>query len=176
MPSKLKMTGLRLTEEQNYKIRYIAEQNHRKINDEFKMIVENYIKEYESKNGIIQIKKEIKENLGGSKIKNESRRKINEFSNNINKFYNKPNNISNYNNRNNNKIIQKLKKLKITSNAWVIVKQLRNGIVQKQETILKIIPAGGPIGASAEIIVRKLKEGGRHGVGGPLPSLPPPFP
>ena len=65
MPSKLKMTGLRLTEEQNYKIRYIAEQNHRKINDEFKMIVENYIKEYESKNGIIQIKKEIKENLGG---------------------------------------------------------------------------------------------------------------
>ncbi len=55
MPSKLKMTGIRLTEEQNYKIRYIAEMNHRKINDEFKLMVENHIKQYEQNYGIIEI-------------------------------------------------------------------------------------------------------------------------
>jgi homoserine dehydrogenase len=55
MPSKLKMTGIRLTEEQNYKIRYIAEMNHRKINDEFKLMVENHIKQYEQNYGIIKI-------------------------------------------------------------------------------------------------------------------------
>ena len=49
------MTGIRLTEEQNYKIRYIAEMNHRKINDEFKLMVENHIKQYEQNYGIIEI-------------------------------------------------------------------------------------------------------------------------
>lgn len=55
MPSKEKMTGIRLSDEQNYKIRYIAEKNHRKINDEFRMLIDEHIKKYEQENGPIEI-------------------------------------------------------------------------------------------------------------------------
>lgn len=58
MPSKLKMTGIRLTDEQNYKIRYIAEQHHRKLNDEFRMIVDKHIQLYELEHGPIKVEEE----------------------------------------------------------------------------------------------------------------------
>lgn len=58
MPSKLKMTGIRLTEEQNYKIRFIAEKHHRKLNDEFKLMVEKHIQLYELEHGPIKIEEE----------------------------------------------------------------------------------------------------------------------
>lgn len=56
MASKEKMTGIRLSDEQNYKIRYIAEKNHRKLNDEFRLMIDNHIKQYESENNPIEIK------------------------------------------------------------------------------------------------------------------------
>lgn len=56
MASKEKMTGIRLSNEQSYKIRYIAEQHHRKLNDEFRLMVDNHIKLYELENGEIKIK------------------------------------------------------------------------------------------------------------------------
>lgn len=55
MASKMKMTGIRLTDEQNFKMRYIANYNHRKINDEFRLIIEKHIKEYEAEHGPIQL-------------------------------------------------------------------------------------------------------------------------
>lgn len=55
MASKEKMTGIRLSDEQNYKIRYIAEQNHRKLNDEFRLIVDRHIQQYETIHGEIKI-------------------------------------------------------------------------------------------------------------------------
>lgn len=58
MASKEKMTGVRLSDEQNYKIRYIAEKNHRKLNDEFRLIVDRHIQQYETTHGEIQIKKD----------------------------------------------------------------------------------------------------------------------
>ena len=57
MSTKQKMTGIRLSDEMNYKIRYIAESNHRKINDEFRLIIEKHIKEFEILNGEIVIEK-----------------------------------------------------------------------------------------------------------------------
>lgn len=58
MASKEKMTGIRLSNEQSYKIRYIAEQHHRKLNDEFRLMVDNHIKLYELENGEIKIKEQ----------------------------------------------------------------------------------------------------------------------
>lgn len=58
MASKERMTGIRLSNEQNYKIRYIAEKNHRKLNDEFRMIVDKHIQLYELQNGEIEIEEE----------------------------------------------------------------------------------------------------------------------
>lgn len=55
MASSEKMTGIRLSDEQNQKIRYIAQQNHRKLNDEFRMLVDKHIAEYEEKHGKIVI-------------------------------------------------------------------------------------------------------------------------
>lgn len=55
MGSKEKMTGIRLSEEQHNKIRFIAEQNHRKLNDEFRLMVDNHIKLYELQNGTIEL-------------------------------------------------------------------------------------------------------------------------
>lgn len=55
MTTKLKMTGIRLTDEQNYKIRYIADQHHRKINDEFRLIVDKHIQLYELEHGKIKL-------------------------------------------------------------------------------------------------------------------------
>lgn len=57
MASKEKMTGIRLSDEQNYKIRYIAEQNHRKLNDEFRMLVDKHIQLYELQHGEIKVDK-----------------------------------------------------------------------------------------------------------------------
>ena len=54
MSSKEKMTGVRLSDEQNYKIRYIAEKNNRKLNDEFRLMVDKHIKAYEKENGEIK--------------------------------------------------------------------------------------------------------------------------
>ena len=54
MATKMKMTGVRLTDEQNYKIRYIAQENHRKINDELRLIIEKHITTYEAEHGEIQ--------------------------------------------------------------------------------------------------------------------------
>lgn len=55
MVSSEKMTGIRLSEEQHKKIRYIAEQNHRKLNDEFRLMIDNHIKLYELQHGTIEI-------------------------------------------------------------------------------------------------------------------------
>lgn len=55
MSSKEKMTGIRLSEEQSYKIRYIAENNHRKLNDEFRLIIDKHISEYENIHGKIEL-------------------------------------------------------------------------------------------------------------------------
>lgn len=49
------MTGIRLSDLQNYKIRYIAEQHYRKINDEFRLMVDNYIATYELEHGTIEL-------------------------------------------------------------------------------------------------------------------------
>ena len=56
MASKEKMTGIRLSDEQNYKIRYIANFNYRNLNDEFRLMIDKYIKEFEEENGKIEIK------------------------------------------------------------------------------------------------------------------------
>ena len=56
MASKQKMTGIRLTDEQSYKIRYIAEQHHRKLNDKFRLMVDKQIQLYELEHGEIKIK------------------------------------------------------------------------------------------------------------------------
>lgn len=58
MASKERMTGIRLSDEQNYKIRYIAEKNHRKLNDEFRLIIDKHIQLYELQNGEIHITKD----------------------------------------------------------------------------------------------------------------------
>lgn len=55
MASKEKMTGIRLSDEQHLKIRYIAEKNHRKLNDELRMIIDRHIKRYEEDNGEIKL-------------------------------------------------------------------------------------------------------------------------
>lgn len=55
MTTKMKMTGIRLTDDQNYKMRYIAQYNHRKINDEFRLIIENHINKFEKEYGEIQL-------------------------------------------------------------------------------------------------------------------------
>ena len=57
MASKEKMTGIRLSDEQHYKIRYIAEKNHRKLNDELRMIIDKHIQLYELQNGEIHVEK-----------------------------------------------------------------------------------------------------------------------
>lgn len=54
MATKNKMTGVRLTDELNYKIRYIAEANHRKLNDELRLMIDNHIKAYEAEHGEIR--------------------------------------------------------------------------------------------------------------------------
>lgn len=55
MASKEKMTGIRLTDSQHYKIRYIAEMNHRKLNDELRLIIDKHIEMYEYQNGEIKV-------------------------------------------------------------------------------------------------------------------------
>ena len=55
MASKERMTGVRLSDTQNYKIRYIAEQNHRKLNDEFRLIVDRHIQQWEIEHGEIKL-------------------------------------------------------------------------------------------------------------------------
>lgn len=55
MATKNKMTGVRLNDEQTYKIRYIAESNHRKLNDELRLIIDKHIEAYEAKHGPIEI-------------------------------------------------------------------------------------------------------------------------
>lgn len=59
MGSKEKMTGIRLSNKQSYKIRYIAEKHHRKLNDEFRMIIDKHIEEFEAENGEIKIESDI---------------------------------------------------------------------------------------------------------------------
>lgn len=59
MASKEKMTGVRLSDEQNYKIRYIAEKNHRKLNDEFRLIIDKHIQLYELQYGEIKIESKL---------------------------------------------------------------------------------------------------------------------
>lgn len=58
MATKMKMTGVRLSDEQNYKIRYIAENHHRKLNDELRMIIDKHIQLYELEHGEIKIEEE----------------------------------------------------------------------------------------------------------------------
>jgi len=57
MASKEKMTGIRLSDEQHHKIRYIAEKNHRKLNDELRMIIDKHIQLYELQHGEIKVEK-----------------------------------------------------------------------------------------------------------------------
>lgn len=59
MASKEKMTGIRLSEEQHYKIRYIAKMNDRKINDELRLIIKKHIELYEYEHGKIEMAKDI---------------------------------------------------------------------------------------------------------------------
>lgn len=61
MASKEKMTGIRLSDAQNAKIRYIADYNHRKINDEFRLIIDEHIRAFESEHGKIAIEKDTRE-------------------------------------------------------------------------------------------------------------------
>lgn len=49
--SNLPRITLRLSEEQNAKLRYIADVNTRKLNDEIKRIVQRHIDEFEAQNG-----------------------------------------------------------------------------------------------------------------------------
>ena len=56
MASKEKMTGIRLSDEQNYKIRYIANFYYRNLNDEFRLMIDKYIRDFEAENGKIDIK------------------------------------------------------------------------------------------------------------------------
>ncbi|QNM09594.1 hypothetical protein [Wansuia hejianensis] len=58
MASKEKMTGIRLSNDQNAKIRYIADFNHRKLNDEFRLIVDKHIQAFEYEHGEIKVEKE----------------------------------------------------------------------------------------------------------------------
>lgn len=55
MATDMKMTGIRLSEEQHNKIRYIAEHNHRKLNDEFRYIIDKHIQMFEYENGEIKL-------------------------------------------------------------------------------------------------------------------------
>ena len=55
MSTTMKMTGIRLADDQNYKIRYIAAQNHRKINDELRLIINKHIAAYEQEHGVITV-------------------------------------------------------------------------------------------------------------------------
>lgn len=55
MPSKLKQTILRLNEEQRIKMKYISEQNYRSLNDEFKLMIDKHIADYESQHGKIEL-------------------------------------------------------------------------------------------------------------------------
>lgn len=58
MASKEKMTGVRLSDEKYYKIRFIAEANHRKLNDELRLIIDKHIQEFEIEHGQIIIQEE----------------------------------------------------------------------------------------------------------------------
>ena len=58
MASKEKMTGIRLSDEQHFKIRYIADKNHRKLNDELRMIIDKHIQRYEDDHGEIHVEKD----------------------------------------------------------------------------------------------------------------------
>lgn len=64
MPTKNKMTGVRLNDEQSYKIRFIAEANHRKLNDELRLMIDKHIAEYEAQHGPIRVEQE---DRGGGK-------------------------------------------------------------------------------------------------------------
>ena len=55
MSTTMKMTGIRLADDQSYKIRYIAAQNHRKINDELRLIINKHIAAYEAEHGEIPL-------------------------------------------------------------------------------------------------------------------------
>lgn len=59
MASKEKMLGIRLSDEQHYKIRFIADKNHRKINDEMRMIIDKHIQRYEDDNGEIKVPQQV---------------------------------------------------------------------------------------------------------------------
>lgn len=58
MPSKIPITTLRLKEPTNSKIRYIAEKNNKKMNEEITELIENRIKEYENEHGEIRLEKD----------------------------------------------------------------------------------------------------------------------
>ena len=58
MPSDLPIITLRLAHEDNAKIKYIANDNCRKINDELKMLVLKHIKEYEAIHGELIIEED----------------------------------------------------------------------------------------------------------------------
>ena len=51
-------TGIRFTPELLYKITYISKQNKRSLNAQLEYLVENCIKEYETKNGVKPIDEE----------------------------------------------------------------------------------------------------------------------
>lgn len=68
MSTNMKMTGIRLADDQSYKIRYIASQNHRKINDELRLIISNHIAAYEAEHGEIPLP-EPKEQGGGTAMR-----------------------------------------------------------------------------------------------------------
>lgn len=57
MTSNEKMTGIRLDDERHYKIRYIADAHHRKLNDELRMIIDKHIQLYELEHGEIKVEK-----------------------------------------------------------------------------------------------------------------------
>ena len=57
MPSDLPIITLRLSVDENKKIKYIANEHCRKINDEIRMLVKKHIANYETENGEIKLDK-----------------------------------------------------------------------------------------------------------------------
>lgn len=55
MPSNLPRYTLRMPKEYLQKIRYIAEENGRSANKEIELMIKQRIKEYEQKNGLINL-------------------------------------------------------------------------------------------------------------------------
>lgn len=55
MPSSMPMRGLRMDDQLYLKLKYIAAKESRSYNQEAVYILKNFVEEYESKNGVINV-------------------------------------------------------------------------------------------------------------------------